>query len=121
MLKSSRQLLSQNDEDDNDEELDQDPEDHTAAEDEEEENVCEATIVARKYASDPTKCAAHVVHLAVKDWMRLAGRRCFVKDVVGKVKEARKLIRRIRTETCKIPYPRLANDTRWGSTYTMVR
>ena len=131
VLKSSQQLLSQNiddqyqdDADDEDEvdDNDEDPDQNEQLFQDEDEDVNTAAYaVAKNFTTTPTKCAAHVVQLAVKDFMRMDGRSNFLRVVIAKAKEARKLIRRIRSENCKIAYPRLANETRWGSAFVMVR
>lgn len=80
-----------------------------------------ATLEAalQPYKVQETKCASHVVQLAVNDFLRLRGRRCFLDSLKEKVKEARNFIRPPMAKKPKLPL--LANDTRWGSSYDMVR
>lgn len=75
----------------------------------------------RPYQVKETKCAAHVVQLAVGDFLKLKGRRGFLDELKNNVKEVRKYIRKLPPTATKPKMPILANDTRWGSSYDMVR
>lgn len=75
----------------------------------------------RPYAVRETRCAAHVVQLAVLDFIKLKGRRAFLEQLKVTVKEVRKYIRKLPPTNTKPKQPTLANDTRWGSSYDMVR
>lgn len=88
------------------------------AEDELDRNIYEAAGI---YGSKRIRCAAHVIQLAVHDFMKRCERTAIVNKAKDAVKEIRKYIRSLPVEFRNRPkLPKLANDTRWSSTYNMV-
>lgn len=74
--------------------------------------------VVKVYTTKETRCAAHVIQLAVKDFLK-GSRQKFMDTTKAKVKKARKFLSKLPS-TMKIKLPTLKNETRWSSSYYMV-
>lgn len=73
------------------------------------------------YNVKETRCGAHVIQLAVKDFMKINGRVKFVKALKKTVKAIRLFISKLPPSHGKRPrLPAMGNDTRWNSNYQMV-
>lgn len=75
--------------------------------------------LAAEFGSLETRCAAHVIQLAVHDLMAPEHRRIFITSLKDKVKHVRKYIRTLPNDG-RPKMPLLANETRWSSTFYMV-
>lgn len=76
---------------------------------------------AATFGDKSTRCAAHVIQLAVHDFMKRSGRKEFLTTMKDTVKDVRAYIRNMPEEYRNRPkLPALPNDTRWNSTYNMV-
>lgn len=75
---------------------------------------------SKAYYVKPTWCAAHLIQLAVRDFMKYRGRDRFLKKVKQQVKEARKYIRSLPADYAKPRLPIIPTDIRWSSQYMMV-
>lgn len=70
------------------------------------------------YTSKETRCAAHVIQLAVKDFLK-GPRQKFINTTNEKVKTVRKFLRKMPS-SLKIKLPTGKNETRWSSSFDMV-
>ena len=75
--------------------------------------------VAKEFCAESTRCAAHLVQLAVMDYLK-EGHQDFINEMKEVVKDVRKYMRNLPPSTDSPPLPSLANETQWGSTYLMV-
>lgn len=74
---------------------------------------------ARMFGTKETRCGAHVIQLAVNDFLKQATRKKLIDRTQARTKEVRNYLRKLPPGHT-IPFPALANTTRWSSTFYMV-
>lgn len=78
--------------------------------------------ITKQYTAKETRCAAHVVQLAVKDFMKIHATQEFILELKQTVKSVRSYIGKLPSNYKDRPRkPRFGNDTRWNTNYDMVR
>lgn len=99
--------------------------DLSVTENEEEQEIDPMEFVmaelGRKYSTQETSCAAHVIQLAYSDFMGQGSRKEDMAMLKITVRKVRDYVRCLPPGTDKPRLPTLANVARWGSTYEMVR
>lgn len=97
--------------------------DESVYEDDAADPPVEATLnqqVINLFGTKETRCGAHVIQLAVKDFLKGTRQKLLNRTKV-KVKDVRNYIRKQPPGSVKIKQPVLSNDTRWSSSFYMVK
>lgn len=77
-------------------------------------------VQAAKLLNIESRCGAHVIQLAVGDFLKLKGRKEFIASLRTITKKARNRLRKLPANS-RLRLPSLSNETRWSSSYQMVR
>lgn len=64
-------------------------------------------VIGQQCGAKSTKCAAHVIQLASKDFIKSSGRLDIVKELKDVVRDVRKYIKRLPLNPANPPYPRM--------------